>query len=191
MITIHLCHDGSCRNRGTLRISMDQGLGRTVEMKRHRIDNDRLRRDRQILHRLIHRHHRRLIDIDSIDLFWRKTDNRDIQCALINLRCDLFAVFRCDLLRVIEPRTEPVWWENDCRDRYRSGKRSPSHFIDPDDMCESLLIEAALHVIHGLHAETLPALSLETLHIGAYKGLHALPLIRKYLLQKLFCNIIL
>lgn len=58
-------------------------------------------------------------------------------------------------------------------------------------MCESLLIETALHVIHGLHAETLPALSLETLHIGAYKGLHALPLIRKYLLQKLFFDIVL
>ena len=160
-------------------------------MKRHRIDNDCLRSGSQILHGLIHRHHRRLIDIDCVDFLRRKTDDRDVHRALINLRRDFFTVFRRDLLRVIESRAKPVRRKNDCRNRYRASERPPAHLIDPDDMCQSFLIETAFHIIHGLHAETLPALALETLHIGSDEGLHALSLIRKDFLQKLFFDIVL
>lgn len=136
-VTEHLGHDGGAGDHVTALVASHNGPARDGKRRGQMpIDQDEVRRGRQIPHRLLHGTEGRLKNVAPVDLFG--ADDPDPNSRVLeDDSAGSLALSRGEALRVIDPHRQSRPVQDDRRGHDRPGPWPAAHFIDAGDAPKS------------------------------------------------------
>ncbi len=125
--------DRGCRDGDAAGIALNQGFLLDQDVELHRVNEQVIRRNRQLLQRCGHRLARGLVNVPRVDALRVHFGDRPRERVFTDARRELRAAFGRELFRIVEADDAPLGIENYRGGNDRTKQRAASGFINAGD----------------------------------------------------------